>query len=377
MASASIHIKKDKIDKKDKKDKTDKKTKTDKKANTDKTDIQDDISTRILNNSSFVGRFLNNNTTQDTAHAITIINNLRKSNFDNIHIIKIIENVLPVANYEFLIFINTINNNIINNVKNLDNILHHLPSDDIIALLENKILNIQITAENMAMTPEQIMFIIIQFSNYNDTIIKYLFNISFNNKFNNNSNDSNDSNDKPGQNVNGKQSNKRLKTTKTTNTTYIELVKLKYKNNSLPYKLLEHMLYYNVCNDIFVYVKACIDNNMLSSEVLNFNKILESFTIMNDKQKDKPQTINIRLRSRLIGVIKLLSELCYNYSLEMPLYKDYTTNFKTFYKIYKVDNETINKTILDLLDSICLDSYIYINDSVPWGAQKDIRYIYL
>lgn len=329
---------------------------------------QNDIEDRIINNSNFIIRFLNKNTKQETAHAITIINNLRKSNLDNTHIIKIIENVLPVANIEFLIFINTINNNIINNVKNLDNILQHLPSNDIIELLENKILNIQTTAENMTMTPEKIMFIIIQFSNYNNDIIKYLFNISFNNKFNNDSNNSNDKNNKS---KIGLKSNKRI------NTTYLELVKLKYKSNVLPYKLLEHMLYYNVCNDIFVYVKACIDNNMLSSEVLNFDKILASFTIMNNNKKNEQQHISIRLRSRLVGVINLISELCYTYDLEMPLYKDYTTNFKTFYKTYKVDNQTTNKTILDLLDAICLDSYIYINDYVPWGAQQDIRYIYL
>ena len=278
---------------------------------------------------------------------------------------------MPVANYDFLIFINTINNNIINNVKNLDNILHHLSSNDIIALLENQTINIQTTAENMAMTPEQIMFIIIQFSNYNDTIIKYLFNISFNNKFNT------DSNNKHNRVETGSKHNKRVKTT------YLELVKLKYKNNLLPYKLLEHMIYYNICNDIFVYVKACIDNNMLSSDVLNFNKILESFTIMNNNKKNEPYNISIRLRSRLIGVIALLSELCYNYSLEMPTYKKYETKFNTFYTILNVNNittttnTTTNKTILDLLDAICLDSYIYINDAVPWGAQQDIRYIYL
>ena len=317
--------------------------------------------------------------------AVIIFENLQKQNIDKLQIIQIIEEVLPLCdgNIKLLNYVNSFDCNILNMFKNLDKILHKLDTQSIRYLCDNKIININLSATLNNVSIEKVMYIIIQFSEYNIEIKKYLFD-----------------------EYAIKYVNKKRKTYITNYIAKANLLNISISEENkilqaLYYKILRdleaqlliHMLYYNVCNDIFVYIKACIDNNMLSADILNFNRILESFQAMDAKYKNDKN--NICLRSRLVGVIKLISDQCLYKVITIPEYTDYKKNFNTFYNIHNikllqdvdVHIQTTNKKtrkhtkitnkqqLINILDLICYDSYYYIDSQLPWGSQENKIYV--
>lgn len=278
----------------------------------------------------FIRKFITTNAPQNV---ITIFENLIKQNIHNIQIRQIIEGILPniKGNVELILYINAFDNTIINMIINLDIILHTIDASIIMQLLKDKIIDINVIAKINNISIEKTINIIIQFCDYDDKIKLYLYN------------------------------------------NYIDTNNVSKLNRrciilKLEYNLLVHMLYYNICNDIFVYIKTCVDNNMLSPKLLTFNAILLTFqklefTIKNDN------TINqARLKGRLIGVTQLISKYCFDYLFSIPEYTDYKANFNTYYNIHTDNNKELSKQ----LDIICLDSYKYINSQLPWGSRYNI-----
>ena len=88
---------------------------------------------------------------------------------------------------------------------------------------------------------------------------------------------------------------------------------------------------------------------------------------------DRFKDIKIRnkyMRSRLFGITQIINQLCKIHKLEMPEYKQYKNNFDRYYQINNDHTIETQQKIKKLLNRICYDSFIYINDAVPWGSQR-------
>ena len=334
-----------------------------------------DVTTKI----SMIGKMLVQHNTQ---YAITIINNLIKQNIDMHQIIYIIEELLSFGDIEFLRFVNSFNSGIINMFTNLDKILYKMDTDTILTLLYDKIIDIELSAKLNKVSLANVMYIIIQFSDYNKDIKQYLFDlyvsqcvINFNKNQKTNTPHTPHTPNTPNTLINTA-TNKQVDSIEETK----NINKLKYKLiRDLDAQLLIHMVHYNICNDIFVYVKACVDSNMLSPEILNFDRILEAYQTMENTYKDEVN--NKCLRSRLVGVIKLISKYCLDKLANIPIFTEYKQHFNTYYNIQimsrlNIENKNTQQSqqLSKQLDLICIDSYKYINSQLSWGSQYDLDF---
>ena len=266
-------------------------------------------------------------------NAIKLLRKLKYEN--NIDITYFIDQLLPLGEIVFYRFVKMESREMINSFHTYDKILHTIDYKAIIDLLEFNIIEPEYAAQVNEVSLDKVIYIIIQFSEYNDIVKDYLYK--------------------------------------------------KYSQHISDEGLLHHMIYYNVCNDIFVYVRACMQYDKCTSEFINFNKILESYQAMYDRHKDNDD-FNVSLRSRLIGVLKLVKVLCLDKLLMMPEYTEYKEKFESYYNINETPDPTNktadtksntiyslgsdNKKMQNILDKLCYDSYEYINGVVPWGSQR-------
>lgn len=257
--------------------------------------------------------------------AIQLLRNLKNRN--NIDITYFIDEILPFGDIVFYRYVKSENREMINSFHTFDKILHNMEPNIILDLLKFDIIEPYYSAEVNNTNISTVVYMIIQLCHYDEEVRKYLF----------------------------------------------QKYSIESSYNISEEGLLKHMFLVNFCNDIFVYIKACFDNNMLSSNVLNFNRILESYQAMYDKHKDIPKDKK-RLRSRLIGITQLINKQCLYKLLMLPEYIEYKTNFESYHEykeIIKQNNTKINNLeIKQLLDEICYDSYEYVNYRVPWGSQQ-------
>jgi hypothetical protein len=250
--------------------------------------------------------------------AIQILRNLKKQNVD---ITYLIDQVLPLGDIVFFRFVKTESRDLVNSFNAFDKYLRAKETSLILDLFKYDIIEPQYSAELNEVSLDKVLYMIIQFTEYNPTIKAYLFD--------------------------------------------------KYSSVVSNVGLLEHMIFYNVCHDIFIYINACNQHDRVINKLLNFKHILESYQAMYNKHKDD-ETYNKCLRSRLIGLVQLISQFCKEHQLMMPEYNQYKTKFSSYYQINTTaaQSPASQKTIQKLLDQICLDSYNYINDAVPWGSQR-------
>jgi len=252
--------------------------------------------------------------------AIQLLRNLK--NINNIDITYLIDEILPFGDIVFYRYVKSESREMINSFHTFDKILHNMETNIILDLLKFDIIEPYYSAEVNNTNIDIVIYMIIQLSHYDEEVRKYLF----------------------------------------------QKYSLDSSNNITEEGLLRHMFLVNVCNDIYVYIKACLDNNMLSPNVLNFDRILESYQAMYDKHKDIPKDKK-RLRSRLIGITQLINKQCLDKLLMLPEYAEYKANFEYYHEFREIINKG-NLEIKQLLDKICYDSYQYINDKVPWGSQR-------
>lgn len=302
--------------------------------------------------------------------AIQIIKELQTFNIHIESIITIIENVLPFSDIIFMMFVKSIDNNILNKLTNLDALFHRLEPDVIMKLLKHKIIDIEHMALISDITIEKAILFTIQFSLYNDNIIQYLIN-----KYIIKQQDIPQILQTQQKDIPHILKTQQQHNTQRSHNIFMMRQKIQHRitQESILDKffsnLVQHMVCDNVKNEIFIYIKSCITGNMIQPEILNFKNILKSFNKLNDTFKDDID--NRRLRSRLVGVIKLISKYCSDKLLTIPTYKDYQTNFNTFYKYHTPETIKNNKQLLIQIDLICQDSYNYINLQLPWGARHD------
>ena len=251
--------------------------------------------------------------------AIQILRNLKKQNID---ITYLINQVLPLGDIVFYRFVKSESRNLMNSFHAFDKYLHTMETSLILDLFKYDIIEPQYSSQINTVSLDKVLYMIIQFTEYNPTIKDYLFE--------------------------------------------------KYSSVASEQGLLEHMIFYNVCHDIFIYVNACNQDDRVINKLLNFKHILESYQAMYNKHKND-EKYNKCLRSRLIGITQIISQFCKENQLMMPEYNQYKEKFSSYYQINNTttaQSPVSQKTIKKLLDQICLDSYNYINDAVPWGSQR-------
>lgn len=250
--------------------------------------------------------------------AILMLRNLKDK--QNIDITHLINEVLPLGDIVFYRFVKSINPDLMNSFHAFDKYLHTLDTNVVLDLFKFDIIDPQYSAKINKVSLDKVFYMIIQFTEYNEDVISYLVE------------------------------------------KYSSVVK--YQG------LLEHMIYYNVCHDIFIYINACNQDDRIIHKLLKFTNILESYQAMYDKH-EKDEKYNKCLRSRLIGLTQLIAKLCKDKQLIIPTYKEYHERFSSYYQINtNIDTPTSQTKIQNLIEQICIDSYNYINDAVPWGSQR-------
>lgn len=250
--------------------------------------------------------------------AIQLLKNLK--NVQKVDITYLIDQVLPFGDIVFYLFVKNESLDLLNSFHAYDKYLHTIETQLILDMFKFNIIAPEYSAKINSVSLEKAIYMIIQFTEYNEVVIEYLFE--------------------------------------------------KYSGVVSYMGLLEHMIYYNMCHDIFIYINACNQDDRVVEKLLKFEHILESYQEMYNKHKDD-QKYNKCLRSRLIGLTQLISNLCRDKQLEMPTYKNYKQTFEKYYQINCNDHTSkTQEKIKNLLDKVCLESYNYVNDAVPWGSQR-------
>jgi len=218
--------------------------------------------------------------------------------------------LLPWADVLFCRFIKGENKDIINSFHTFDKILHGFPVKDIITLLDLDIIEPVYSAQVNETTLEHVIYMIMQFSEYRDEIISYMFG--------------------------------------------------KYPNIITITGFINHLLFSNINNDIIVYLKALHEKNIMNPEYITFERVLESYKFMYEKNANANY-----LNSRILHVIDLLVNTCNKYQVMMPSITEYC---KSLQKLYTVKDN--NKQIINAMNKLCFDCHNYINEKLPWGLQS-------
>jgi hypothetical protein len=149
--------------------------------------------------------------------AIQILRNLKKQNVD---ITYLIDQVLPLGDIVFFRFVKTESRDLVNSFHAFDKYLHTMETSLILDLFKYDIIEPQYSAKINNVSLDKVIYMIIQFTEYNPTIKAYLFD--------------------------------------------------KYSSGVSNMGLLEHMIFYNVCHDIFIYINACNQDDRVINKLLNF-----------------------------------------------------------------------------------------------------------
>jgi hypothetical protein len=261
---------------------------------------------------------------------IQILRDLKTKSEDN-DITYILNQLLPFGDIIFYKFVKTESREILNSLHAFDNILHFKTSKEIIEMLHHDIIEPEYSSELNRCTLYNVLYYIVQFSEYDEGVIQYLFD---------------------------KYSSKGV---------------FSYEG------LVCHMLFKNVVNDVMVYLKTCITSEILNSTTLSFQKILESYKRLVEKYEIENKYTPARdgydkkfLRSRLIGVCSLIVSLCVKHSIMLPTFIDFEAYFKSSYNINDIKDKKYQDEIIQLLDKLIYDCYMYVDTQLPWGLQNSM-----
>jgi hypothetical protein len=220
-----------------------------------------------------------------------------------------LDELLPWADVLFCRFIKGENKDIINSFHTFDKILHGLPIEDIISLLKFDIIEPVYSAQINETTLEHVIYMIMQFSEYRDEIISYMFE--------------------------------------------------KYSDIITINGFVKHLLFNNINNDIIVYLKALHEKNLIVPEYITFERVIDSYKFMYEKNTNANY-----LNSRLLHVIDLFVNTSIKYQVMMPSFQEYYESLK---KLYTVQGN--NEHIIKAMHKLCFDCHSYINGKLPWGLQ--------
>jgi len=252
-----------------------------------------------------------------------------KTNIENHDITYILNELLPLGDIIFYKYVKTESREIINSLYSFDKMLHFKTGKEIIDMIHHDIIEPEYAAELNSCTLYNVLYYIIQFSEYDDDVIQYLF---------------------------GKYSSKCV---------------CSYEG------LINHMLCKNVINDIMVYLKTCVSGGTLNSTSMSFESILASYKRMEEKYKmentpPKDGYENKFLRSRLIGVCSLIISLCVKHSIMLPTFIEFEAVLKSYYSVNHIEDFKYKEEIIQLLNKLIYDCYMYVDMQLPWGLQNSM-----
>lgn len=221
-----------------------------------------------------------------------------------------LDQLLPYGDLLFYRYVKGECHDMMNSYHTFDKILHTMDPKMVINLLKFDIIEPEYSAKINEKTLEEVLYMIIQFNEYQDELISYI-----------------------------------LET---------------YSSQTSYSGLAHHMLFYNVTNDILVYLKAIKDKQLLCLEYIDFQRVWNSF-----EHIQKNNLNSILTRSRMINVIDLFVNICKKEELMMPEYINFYNHFTNLYKL-SGDTEKLENS----LERLCKDCYDHINGKLPWGLQS-------
>jgi hypothetical protein len=254
-----------------------------------------------------------------------------KTNIEYNDITYLLSQLLPFGDIIFYKFVKTESREILNSLHSFDNMLHFKTSKEIIEMLHHDIIEPEYAAELNRCTLYNVLYYIVQFSEYDEGVIQYLFD--------------------------------------------------KYSSRGVfSYEgLVNHMLFKNVVNDVMVYLNTCITSGNLNGNTLSFTNILESYQRLVEKYEKENEHTPARdgydkkfLRSRFIGVCSLIVSLCVEHSIMLPTFIEFEAIFKSYYSVNNIKDTKYQKEIIQLLDKLIYDCYMYVDTQLPWGLQNSM-----
>lgn len=254
-----------------------------------------------------------------------------KSNIENHDIAYILNELLPFGDIIFYKFVKTESREILNSLYSFDKILHFKTSKEIINMLHHDIIEPEYAAELNSCSLYNVLYYIVQFSEYDEVVIQYMFD------------------------------------------TYSNRGVFSYEG------LINHMFLKNVINDMMVYLNTCITSRNLNSNTLSFENILGSYQRLVDKCEKENELTYPRngydkkfLRSRFIGVCSLIVSLCVQHSIMLQTFIEFEEIFKSYYNVNHIDDTKNKEEVLILLDKLIYDCYMYVDMQLPWGLQNSM-----
>ena len=254
-----------------------------------------------------------------------------KTNIEDHDITYVLNELLPFGDIIFYKFVKTESREILNSLYSFDKMLHFKTSKEITDMLHHDIIEPEYAAELNSCSLYNVLYYIVQFSEYDEGVMQYMFN--------------------------------------------------KYANRGVfSYEgLVNHMFFKNVINDMMVYLNTCITSRNLNSNTLSFENVLGSYQRLVDKYEKENELTPPRdgydkkfLRSRFIGVCSLIVSLCVQHSIMLPTFIEFEAIFKSYYNVNHIDDTKYKEEVLSLLDKLIYDCYMYVDMQLPWGLQNSM-----
>jgi hypothetical protein len=214
----------------------------------------------------------------DNKEICKTINILKKLLADGHDIDYIIVRLLCHGSLLFFQFVKQIRRDLLNHFEAYDEVVHACEPHEIIELLKFGVLELEhATKINNMESLETTIYMFIQITDYEDTIQDYLWQT--------------------------------------------------YSNLLSKQGLLRHMVLYSVQHEISVYLKS-LNINEFNERLVNFNKILKSYEVMEEKYKGSRL-----LKGRLKNLIRMIIDIVLNQGLKLPTIIEFLEKFKNTYTI--------------------------------------------
>lgn len=239
--------------------------------------------------------YLQNNET------IATIKILKKMLSDGYDIDYILIKLLANGNTLFFQFIKQVRRDLINHFEAYDEIVNNCKAEDILTLLKYDILELEHAQKvNKMATLETTIYMFLQLTYYEDSIKTHLFS--------------------------------------------------RYASITSEAGLFRHWLLVNIPHEVAIYLKSLKGEHELNERLVNFNKILHSYRVMEINFKGSPM-----LKGRLINIIRMVVSAVLDGGMSLPSRDEFTEYFN---HIYIVKGDIERPLFIDLL---CWDAYWYID----------------
>jgi len=255
-----------------------------------------------------------------------------KKDIKNNDITYFLNELLNYGDIIFYKYVKTESREIVNSLYSFDKILHFKTGKEIIEMLHYDIIEPEFSAKLNSCTVSNVLYYIIQFSEYNEEVIQYLHdNYSLNDVF-----------------------------------SYEGLVK--------------HMLFKNYMFEIMTYLKkyfaSCNGKRLditFENILASYKHLIDNYEIEYSKNPHNEEVNPKYLRSRLFGICSIIAHISKKFEVMLPSFEDYETCFQSKITFSNFDNFELleeKKELQKKIKKIIYDSYSYIDMKLPWAFQN-------